>query len=80
MLVSPDSPYLLSKAAVHMGAGLVVGLCCLAAGWSIGQIGNHGVIALAKQEKLFTVLLMTLIFCEILGIFGFIVGILMCIT
>ena len=78
--MSPESHYPFVKASCHWAAGMIVGSCCATAGWCIGQIGSAGVIALAKQEKLFTMFMMCLVFCEILGIFGFIIAILLCLS
>jgi V-type H+-transporting ATPase proteolipid subunit len=65
------------KGFLHMGAGLAVGLCGLAAGFSIGIVGDAGVRASSQQPKLYVGMLLILIFSEVLGLYGLIVSILM---
>jgi V-type H+-transporting ATPase 16kDa proteolipid subunit len=80
MVVSPDTPYAFARASCHWAAGVTVGFCCIAAGWCIGRVGCAGIIALSKQEKLFTIFMMNLVFCEILGIFAFIISVILCLS
>jgi len=70
------------KSALHtnflqLGGGLAVGLSGLAAGFSIGIIGDAGVRGAAQQPKLFVGMVMILIFAEVLGLYGLIVALLM---
>lgn len=70
------------KTALHtnfmmLGAGLSVGVSGLAAGFSIGIIGDAGVRGTAQQPKLFVGMILILIFAEVLGLYGAIVAILM---
>jgi V-type H+-transporting ATPase 16kDa proteolipid subunit len=83
-VVSPFSSKFLSfpsqlvafpRAYNHLGAGLAVGLSGLAAGWSIGIIGNSGVRGTAQQPRLFVGMILMLIFAEVLGLYGLIVAI-----
>lgn len=60
-----------------MGAGLSVGFCGLAAGFAIGIVGDAGVRGTAQQPKLFVGMILILIFAEVLGLYGLIVGIFM---
>lgn len=60
-----------------MGAGLSVGLCALASGMAIGLVGEAGVRGYAKQPKLFTGLVLMLIFAEVLGLYGILSAVLM---
>merc|ERR1712125_131468 len=58
-----------------LGAGLCCGLSSLAAGLAIGVVGDAGIRAAAQQEKIFIGMILILIFAEALGLYGFIVGI-----
>ncbi|KAG8915055.1 H(+)-transporting V0 sector ATPase subunit c [Tulasnella sp. 417] len=62
---------------MHLAAGLAVGLSGLAAGFAIGIIGDSGVRGAAQQPKLFVGMVLTLIFAEVLGIYGLIVALVM---
>merc|ERR1719428_1608881 len=57
-------------------AALAAGLCCgmagLSAGIAIGIVGDAGVRANARQEKLFIGVILILIFAEALGLYGLI--------
>eukprot|EP01127_Copromyxa_protea_P009984 TRINITY_DN23_c0_g2_i1.p1 TRINITY_DN23_c0_g2~~TRINITY_DN23_c0_g2_i1.p1 ORF type:complete len:167 (-),score=38.17 TRINITY_DN23_c0_g2_i1:100-600(-) len=55
--------------------GLACGLSGLAAGIAIGIVGDAGVRAHAVQIKVFTPMIVILVFAEALGIFGLIIGI-----
>merc|ERR1711939_249993 len=59
-------------------AALAAGLCCgmagLSAGIAIGIVGDAGVHANARQEKLFIGVILILIFAEALGLYGLIVA------
>ena len=59
---------------MHLAAGLTVGLCSLAAGFAIGIVGDAGVRGTAQQPKLFIGMVLILIFAEVLGIYGLIIG------
>eukprot|EP01130_Rhizamoeba_saxonica_P004124 TRINITY_DN169_c0_g1_i1.p1 TRINITY_DN169_c0_g1~~TRINITY_DN169_c0_g1_i1.p1 ORF type:complete len:169 (-),score=30.71 TRINITY_DN169_c0_g1_i1:57-563(-) len=61
-----------------LGAGLSVGLSSLAAGMCIGIVGDAGVRANAQQRRLFTGMLLMLVFAEALGLYGLIVGLILC--
>jgi len=63
------------KSALHtnfmmLGAGLCVGVCGVAAGFSIGIIGDAGVRGTAQQPKLYVGMVLILIFAEVLGKFA----------
>merc|ERR1711975_211496 len=62
----------------HLGAGLTVGLSSLAAGLAIGIVGDAGVRASAQQPRLFVGMILILIFAEALGLYGLIVGLILC--
>merc|ERR1711976_1150051 len=57
-----------------LGAGLCCGVSSLAAGLAIGIVGDAGIRASAQQERIFIGMILILIFAEALGLYGFIVG------
>lgn len=59
---------------IHLGAGLATGLSGIAAGLSLGVIGEHGTRAYGAQSRLFTPMVLCLIFSEALAIYGTIIG------
>jgi len=61
----------------HLAAGVCVGFSGLAAGLAIGVVGDAGVRAVGRQEKLFVVLVLILIFAEALGLYGLIVSLIL---
>ena len=74
---SPGGTYTLFQGYAHLGSGLSCGLSGLAAGMAIGIVGDAGVIANAQQPKLFTGMILILIFAEALALYGLIVGIIL---
>ena len=77
-ITKPDNDgnmiYSLYTGFVHLAAGLCCGLSALAAGMAIGVVGDAGVRAVGQQEKLFVAMILILIFCEALGLYGLIVA------
>jgi len=71
----PKNKYTLFDGFVHLGAGLSVGLSGLAAGFAIGVVGDAGVRGQAQQPRLYVGMILILIFAEVLGLYGLIVGI-----
>ena len=59
-----------------LGAGLCCGLSSLAAGLAIGVSGDAGVRAFAQSDGIFVGMILILIFAEAIGLYGFIVAIL----
>merc|ERR1712153_130764 len=57
-----------------LGAGLCCGLSSLAAGLAIGIVGDAGIRASGQQERIFIGMILILIFAEALGLYGFIVA------
>ena len=57
-----------------LGSGLSCGLSSLAAGLAIGIVGDAGVRANAQQEKIFIGMILILIFAEAVGLYGFIIS------
>ena len=52
---------------INLGSGLSVGLCGLAAGFTLGIAGDAGTRAIAQQPRLFVSMVLILIFAEVLG-------------
>lgn len=73
--ISPG--YALYKSFLHLGAGLSVGISGLAAGYAIGVVGDSGVRGTAQQPRLFVGMILILIFAEVLGLYGFIVALIL---
>ena len=55
-------------------AGLCCGLSCLGSGFAIGITGDAGVRGVGQQGKLYVGLVLIQIFSEALGLYGFIVS------
>ena len=58
----------------HLGAGLCVGLSCMASGLCIGALGEAGVYGMRHRDILIAVILQ-MIFAEAIALYGFIVAI-----
>ncbi|KAI1316079.1 v-type proton ATPase 16 kDa proteolipid subunit 2 [Mortierella claussenii] len=69
--------YSLYSGFIHLGAGLCVGLTGLAAGYAIGIVGDVCVRGYAYQPRLFVAMVLVLIFAEVLGLYGLIVGLIL---
>ena len=65
------------RSFMHLGAGLSVGLSSVAAGFAIGVVGDSGVRGTAQQPRLFVGMILILIFAEVLGLYGFIVALIL---
>lgn len=68
---------LFCRSAIHLAAGLSVGLACVAAGYTIGVVGESGVRSFGQQPSFFVYMVLILIFAEVLGLYGLICGILL---
>ncbi len=77
LIASLSQKYALFTGALHLGAGLSVGLAGLAAGIAIGVVGDAGVRGVAQQPRLFMGVVLILIFAEVLGLYGMIVAMMM---
>ncbi|PVU97153.1 hypothetical protein BB561_000730 [Smittium simulii] len=75
--MSPAEGYSLFSGMIHLASGLCVGLSGLAAGWTVGIVGDVGVRSYAKEPKMFVVLVLILIFAEVLGLYGLIVSLIL---
>lgn len=60
----------------YLGAGLCCGLSSLASGLAIGVAGDAGVRAYAQSDGVFVGMILILIFAEAIGLYGFIIAIL----
>ncbi|KAI8872776.1 V-type proton ATPase 16 kDa proteolipid subunit 2 [Ramicandelaber brevisporus] len=75
--MGPDADYPLFYGAIHLAAGLAVGMASLAAGYAIGIVGDSGVRGFARQPKMFVTMVLILIFSEVLGLYGLIVALIL---
>ncbi|CAL8577219.1 v-type proton ATPase 16 kDa proteolipid subunit 2 [Xanthoria parietina] len=75
--ITPDKKYSLFNGFLHLAAGLSVGLTGLAAGYTIGIVGDTGVRAYMQQSRIFVGMVLILIFGEVLGLYGLIVGLIL---
>ncbi|CAG8567506.1 12981_t:CDS:2 [Cetraspora pellucida] len=75
--MDPNKPYSLFTGFIHLGSGLTVGLAGLGAGYSIGIVGDAFVRAYVQQTRLFVTMVLMLIFAEVLGLYGLIVGLIL---
>jgi len=77
MAPPPEKNYSLFTGFMHLAAGLSVGGSGLAAGYAIGIVGDGGVRAYMQQSRIFVGMVLILIFGEVLGLYGLIVGLIM---
>lgn len=73
----PGATYTLFSGFMHLACGLSVGLSGLAAGYAIGVVGDSGVRAYMQQSRIFVGMVLILIFGEVLGLYGLIVGLIL---
>ena len=72
--IKPDT-YTFFEGYKHLASGLCCGVSSLAAGLSIGIVGDAGVRANAQQEAVYVGMILILIFAEALGLYGMIIAI-----
>jgi V-type H+-transporting ATPase proteolipid subunit len=72
--VESSSNFTYAKGYKTLASGLCCGFSSLGAGMAVGIVGDAGVRAFGQQEKLFVGMLLILIFAEAIGLFGFIVS------
>ncbi len=72
-----DRAFNIAQASLNLAAGLCVGLSGTACGIAIGIVGDAGVRGVAQQPRLFVGMLLILIFAEVLGLYGMILGMLL---
>lgn len=75
--VKPAGEYTVFAGFLHLGAGIASGMSSLAAGYAIGIVGDICARSLVRQEKIFTGMILMLIFAEALGLYGLIIALLM---
>ncbi|PGH12313.1 V-type proton ATPase proteolipid subunit 2 [Helicocarpus griseus UAMH5409] len=68
----PDKTYSLYSGFMHLASGLSVGLAGLAAGYTIGIVGDMGVRSYMQQSRVFVGMVLILIFGEVLGLYGYV--------
>jgi V-type H+-transporting ATPase proteolipid subunit len=79
VIVNNLSPtMLLYRSLLSLSGGLAVGLTAIASGVAIGVVADSGIKAAAEQSKSFCSMVLTLIFCEALGLYGLVVALLLC--
>ena len=79
IIVAPGMkfPYPLFKGYANLAGGLSVGLCGLSSGVCIGVAGDVAIRAMSVQPRLIMGAMLILIFGEVLGLYGFIVAIIL---
>ncbi|KAF2454023.1 vacuolar ATP synthase-like protein 16 kDa proteolipid subunit [Lineolata rhizophorae] len=77
MAPPPQQHYSLFSGFMHLASGLSVGLTGLSAGYAIGVVGDSGVRAYMQQSRIFVGMVLILIFGEVLGLYGLIVGLIL---
>ena len=70
-----DKEYDLKTGYRHFGAGLIIGLSCLASGLAIGVAGDATVRAYAQTGSMFVIMIMIMIFAECIALYGLIIAI-----
>ncbi|KAJ5317540.1 hypothetical protein N7499_002127 [Penicillium canescens] len=75
--VGPDTNMSLYTGFMHLAAGTSVGLTGVAAGYTIGIVGDAGVRAYMQQSRVYVGMILILIFGEVLGLYGLIVGLIL---
>ncbi|KAJ5948829.1 vacuolar ATPase proteolipid subunit C [Penicillium verhagenii] len=73
----PEANTSLYRSIMHLAAGLSVGLSGVAAGYTIGVVGDAGVRAYMQQSRVYVGMILILIFGEVLGLYGLIVGLIL---
>lgn len=73
----PEMNYSLFSGFLHLAAGLSVGMSGMAAGYAIGIVGDMGVRSYMQQSRVFVGMVLILIFGEVLGLYGLIVGLIL---
>jgi len=73
----PSQNYTLFAGFMHLASGLSVGGSGLAAGYAIGIVGDQGVRSYMQQSRVFVGMVLILIFGEVLGLYGLIVGLIL---
>ncbi|KAG2184904.1 hypothetical protein INT43_000817 [Umbelopsis isabellina] len=75
--MSPSSGYSLFTGFLSLAAGLSVGIGGLAAGYAVGIVGDYCVRGYARENRIFVIMVLILIFAEVLGLYGLIVALIL---
>ncbi|KAJ3270365.1 v-type proton ATPase 16 kDa proteolipid subunit 2 [Terramyces sp. JEL0728] len=75
--LDPTKGYSLFAGCVHLAAGLSVGFSGIAGGYAIGLVGDAGVRSYIYQPRMFVGMVLILIFAEVLGLYGMIIGLIL---
>ncbi|KAJ3252004.1 v-type proton ATPase 16 kDa proteolipid subunit 2 [Boothiomyces macroporosus] len=75
--MDPTKGYSLFAGCVHLASGLSVGFSGIAGGYAIGLVGDAGVRSYIYQPKMFVGMVLILIFAEVLGLYGMIIGLIL---
>ncbi|KAJ5562679.1 Vacuolar ATPase proteolipid subunit c [Penicillium sp. DV-2018c] len=75
--MDPSGHMSLYTGFMHLAAGMSVGLTGVAAGYTIGIVGDAGVRAYMQQSRVYVGMILILIFGEVLGLYGLIVGLIL---
>ncbi|KAJ5851799.1 uncharacterized protein N7529_011184 [Penicillium soppii] len=75
--VDPTGNMSLYTGFMHLASGMSVGLTGVAAGYTIGVVGDAGVRAYMQQSRVYVGMILILIFGEVLGLYGLIVGLIL---
>ena len=70
----PSEDYSESRGYAQFVGGLTVGLCCLASGLAVGMVGNKGLRSIAENKATRVQMILNLVYCEALGLYGLIFG------
>ena len=71
-VTAPD--YSASRGYAHFIGGLTLGFCCLASGIAVGIVGKHGLRSISENKTSVVKVILNLIYCEALGLYGLIFG------
>jgi V-type H+-transporting ATPase proteolipid subunit len=77
IVVGDNSNFSLFNGYALLAAGLSVGLCGLASGMCIGVAGDAAARVMAEKPQLLMGAMLVLIFGEVLGLYGFIIAIIL---
>lgn len=72
-VTSPD--YNTSRGYAQFVGGLVLGFTCLASGIAVGVVGKNGLRAISENKSSPVRLVLNLVYCEALGLYGLIFAI-----
>ena len=69
-VTAPD--YSSNSGYAQFVGGMTLGLCCLASGISVGVVGKQGILSISQNKTSVTKVILNLIYCEALGLYGLI--------